>query len=1150
MEEAVMKDKKKGEEKRKSTYAIGESSRLTKRETGRSFPTGSGSFTRGGPIFRGSSGQRFGGSTGFSRGSFERSSFLTPSTGSGRGFGPSHAVLPVEDNIKGHVGDGRICRRFVIAVEVEDTLPGIVPSQSSVESSDRGTGRGRGRGRGAGNRDSSHAINSSMRGPGAQGTQGQTLARIYSITREEAPASNDVISVNSVRKGSLVRIGDVNLPVDLIVLDLKEFDVILGMDWLAQHKAIGCEAYLAHVVDTEKVNPTLEEIPVVRDFPEVFPDDLPGLPPHREVDFAIETLTRVAQISITPYRMALVELHELKKQIEELLGKGFIRPSTSPWGAPVLFVKKKDGSMRLCVDYRQLNRVTVKNKYPLPRIDDLLDQLKGAIIFSKIYLSSGYWQLRIAENYIPKTTFRTRYGHYEFLVMPFGLTNAPAAFLALMNRTFQEYLDHFVIVFIDDILVYSKDRDEHERHLRIVLQILKENELYAKLSKCEFWVNQVVFLGHVVSGDGVKPDPSKVKAIMEWRVPKNATEGFSIIADPLTKLLRKGVEFQWTEQYQQSFDELKKRLTSNPILVLPSGSGGYIVYTDASKQGLGCVLMQNGKVIAYASRQLKNHELNYPTHDLELAAIVHALKIWRHYLYGEKFQILTDHKSLKYILTQKELNLRQRRWIELLKDYDCTIDFHPGKANVVTDALSRKSSSTLANLGSHNQTLLLEMRSMNTKLEVDQIKEAQTRDAFLLRMLERIKLGKKTNFLIRADGVIVNGGRVCVPDTDGLREAILQEAHNSPYAMHPSTTKMYRNLRPYYWWQTMKKDVAEFVAKCMTCQQVKAEHQAPAGKLRPLSIPEWKKHDAIWVIVDRLTKSVHFLPVRITDSLDKLAGLYISELLRLHGVSVSIVSDRDPRFTSRFWESLQRALGTKLHFSTAFHPQTDGQSKRTIQTLKDMMRTCTMEFKGNWDDHLPLMEFAYNNSFHSSIGMAPYEALYGRRCRSPICWDIEGLRQLEGSKLVQETVEKVQVVKKCLKAAQDRQKSYIDQHRREMEDEVGDKVFLKISPWRGILRFGKQGKLRYRYGSETVEKVQVVKKCLKAAQDRQKSYVDQHRREMEDEVGDKVFLKISPWRGILRFGKQGKLSPRYIGPYEIIERIGPLAYRLALPTEL
>ncbi|KAL2236228.1 UNVERIFIED_CONTAM: Transposon Tf2-12 polyprotein [Sesamum indicum] len=1087
MEEAVMEDKKKGEEKRKSTYAIGESSRLTKRGTSRSFSAGSGSFTRGGPIFRRSSGQRFGGSTGFSRGSFERSSFATPSTGSGRGVGPSYGrgpIFPPSCSACGRQHQGPCWRR--------EDIPKI-------------------------------CYRCGGRGHIARNCSSQIIGGVESVTSGTQSQS----SVGSSDRGKL---GEVEAEVEARVAEIvatllvAEFDVILGMDWLAQHKAI---------VDCYK-----KEV-MIRIFWRIKSNiggGSSGLPPHREVDFAIETLPGVAPISIAPYRMAPVELHELKKQIEELLGKGFIRPSTSPWGAPVLFVKKKDGSMRLCVDYRQLNRVIVKNKYPLPRIDDLLDQLKGATIFSKIDLRSGYWQLRIAENDIPKTAFRTRYGHYEFLVMPFGLTNAPAAFMALMNRTFQEYLDHFVIVFIDDILVYSRDRDEHEQHLRMVLQILKEKELYAKLSKCEFWVNQVVFLGHVVSGDGVMPDPSKVKAIMEWRVPKNATEvrsflglvgyyrrfveGFSIIAGPLTKLLRKGVEFQWTEQCQQSFDELKKRLTSNLILVLPSGSGGYIVYTDASKQGLGCVLMQNGKVIAYASRQLKNHELNYPTHDLELTAIVHALKIWRHYLYGEKFQILTDHKSLKYILTQKELNLRQRRWIELLKDYDCTIDFHPGKANVVADALSRKSSSTLANLGSHNQTLLLEMRSMNAKLEVDQvagllaalqikpdfvdqIKEAQTRDAFLLQMLERIRLGTKTNFSIRGDGVIVNGGRVCVPDTDGLREAILQEAHNSPYAMHPGTTKMYRNLRPYYWWQTMKKDVAEFVAKCMTCQQVKAEHQAPAGKLRPLSIPEWKwekitmdfvvglprtfrKHDAIWVIVDRLTKSAHFLLVRITDSLDKLAGLYISEIVRLHGVPISIVSDRDPRFTSRFLESLQRALGTKLHFSTAFHPQTDGQLERTIQTLEDMMRACTMEFKGNWDDHLPLMEFAYNNSFHSSIGMAPYEALYGRRCRSPICWDIEGLRQLEGPELVQ----------------------------------------------------------------ETVEKVQVVKKCLKAAQDRQKSYVDQHRREMEYEVGDKVFLKISPWRGILRFGRQGKLSPRYIGPYEIIERIGPLAYRLALPAEL
>ncbi|KAL0313334.1 UNVERIFIED_CONTAM: Transposon Ty3-I Gag-Pol polyprotein [Sesamum radiatum] len=368
--------------------------------------------------------------------------------------------------------------------------------------------------------------------------------------------------------------------------------------------------------------------------------------------------------------------------------------------------------------------------------------------------------------------------------------------------------------------------------------------------------------------------------------------------------------------------------------------------------------------------------------------------------------------------------------------------------------------------------LLLAAMQVKPSLK-DKIKDVQDKDLYLQKMKTKVQEGKNDQFVIQNDGTLLNGKRMCVPDVEELRTEIMHEAHYAPYAMHPGSTKMYRDLRPYYWWPTMKKDVTEFVAKCLTCQQVKAEHQAPAGKLHPLSIPEWKwekitmdfviglprtfrKHDAVWVIVDRLTKSAHFLPIRQNDSLDKLAELYVSEIVRLHGIPTSIVSDRDPRFTSHFWGSLHRALGTKLHFSTAFHPQTDGRSERTIQTLEDMMRACVIEFKGNWDDHLPLMEFAYNNSFHSSIGMAPYEALYGRKCRSPICWDIEGLRQLEGPELVQETVDKIQTVKQCLKAAQDRQKSYVDKHRREMEYEVGEKVFLKVSPWRGILRFGKK----------------------------------------------------------------------------------------------
>ncbi|KAI5316202.1 hypothetical protein L3X38_045378 [Prunus dulcis] len=413
----------------------------------------------------------------------------------------------------------------------------------------------------------------------------------------------------------------------------------------------GCSGYLAHIVDSRTQELKLEAIPVVRDFP------------------------------------------------DELVDKGFIRPSFSPWGAPVLF-------------------------------------LRGAKAFSKIDLRSGYHQLRIKEEDVPKTAFRTRYGHYEFLVMPFGLTNAPAAFMDLMNRVFRRYLDRFVIVFIDDILMYSKSRKAHMKHLELVLKTLRRKKLFAKFSKCQFWLDRVNFLGHVISADGVYVDPQKVEAVVNWPQPTSVTEvrsflglagyycrfveGFSTIAAPLTRLTRKRVKFEWSKGCEKSFDELKTRLTTAPVLTLLDDSGTFVIYSDASKQGLGCVLMQHGRVIAYASRQLKKHELNYPVHDLELAAVVFALKIWRHYLYGVTCRIFTDHKSLKYLFTQKELNLRQRRWLELIKDYDCTIEHHPGRANVVADALSRKSSGSVAYLRGRYVPLMVELRKLRVELGVDE----------------------------------------------------------------------------------------------------------------------------------------------------------------------------------------------------------------------------------------------------------------------------------------------------------------------------------------------------------------------------------------------------------------------------------------------
>jgi hypothetical protein len=344
----------------------------------------------------------------------------------------------------------------------------------------------------------------------------------------------------------------------------------------------------------------------------------------------------------------------------------------------------------------------------LTRIDDLFDQLKGACVFSKIDLQSGYHQLKIRATDIPKIAFITRYGLYEYTVMSFGLTNAPAYFMYLMNKVFMEYLDKVMVVFIDDILLFSKNEEDHDEHLRVVLQKLRENQLYAKLSKCEFWLKEVSFLGHIISG-GISVDPSKVKDVLSWKTPQNILdiksflglagyyrrfiEGFSKMSKPMMELLAKGNTFEWTPRRETSFQELKKRLTTAVALTMPDMEKSFSIYCDSSGQDLGCVLMQDDHVVAYASRQLRKHEEKYLTHDLELAAVVHALKIWRHYIISKRCEVYSDHKSLKYIFTQLDLNLRQQRWLELIKDYDLGINYHPGKGNVVADALSRRISS-------------------------------------------------------------------------------------------------------------------------------------------------------------------------------------------------------------------------------------------------------------------------------------------------------------------------------------------------------------------------------------------------------------------------------------------------------------------------
>ncbi|KAD2805410.1 hypothetical protein E3N88_38787 [Mikania micrantha] len=987
------------------------------------------------------------------------------------------------------------------------------------------------------------------------------FARQLSLTEDtlDSPyiievANGKQVTVSTILRNCPLTLVDHTFTIDLLPMELGSFDIIVGMDWLSLNrvevicsekllripvtddrvlevrgdqakrnvKIISCIkarkclqkkciAFLAHVVEKDKDKKTIQDVPIVKEYPEVFPDDLPGLPPVRPVEFRIDLIPGATPVAKSPYRLAPSEMQELSNQLQELLDKGFIRPSYSPWGAPVLFVKKKDGSFRMCIDYRELNKLTIKNRYPLPRIDDLFDQLQGAQYFSKIDLRSGYHQLRVQDEDIPKTAFRTRYGHYEFMVMPFGLTNAPAVFMDLMNRVCKPYLDQFVIVFIDDILIYSKSKEEHEQHLRTILELLKEEKLYAKFSKCEFWLKEVQFLGHVVNSEGIHVDPAKIEAIKDWDTPKTPTEirsflglagyyrrfisNFSKIALPLTKLTQKSEPFIWEQKQEEAFQTLKQKLCDAPILSLPDGCDDFVVYCDASHQGLGCVLMQRDKVIAYASRQLKIHEKNYTTHDLELGAVVFALKIWRHYLYGTKCTIFTDHKSLQHIFDQKELNMRQRRWVELLNDYDCVIKYHQGKANVVADALSRK-----------ERVKPLRVRAMGMTVQTslhDHIRQAQQEAIERGNLKKDLDCGVEKQLETKPDGLVYFKDRIWIPAVDELRKLIFDEAHKTKYSVHPGADKMYQDLRAFYWWPGMKKDIAEYVGRCLTCAKVKAEHQKPSGLLEQPEIPLWKweqiamdfvtklprtssGHDTIWVIVDRLTKSAHFLPMRETYTMDKLAKLYIDEIVVRHGVPLSIISDRDSRFTSRFWQSLQKSLGTQLNLSTAYHPQTDGQSERTIQTLEDMLRTCVLDFGGNWDSHLPLIEFSYNNSYHSSIGCAPFEALYGRKCRSPICWSEVGDNRITGPELIQ----------------------------------------------------------------ETTDKIAQIQQRLQATRSRQKSYADKRRKPLEFQVGDRVMLKVSPWKGVVRFTKKGKLTPRYVGPFEIIERIGPVAYRLSLPDEL
>jgi len=847
-----------------------------------------------------------------------------------------------------------------------------------------------------------------------------------------------------------IEVGEVTLSKAFYVLPLPSYDAILGMPFLngrkiATHpdkpvvsidgieiplvneldepprisvisrkrmkadirKGDVAEMYLVYIKVPDII--TSNENPpdwIQKEFVDIFLDGLPpGMPPTRKVVHEIPLHPESPPQFKGIFRLSPVELQELRKQLDGLLKDGKVSPSTSPYGAPVLFTKKKDGGFRMCIDYRALNSQTVKNRYALPRIDDLLDQLHGAKCFSKIDLTSGYWQIAIAKPDRYKTAFRTRYGHYEFNVMPFGLTNAPATFQSLLNDIFRDMLDICVVVYLDDILVYSKNWTDHEQHLRQVLQRLRDNQLYARPSKCVFFTKTVEYLGHIVGPDGIKPNPTLVRAIVEFPQPytlkqlqsflglsnyyRKFIQNYSKVSLPLTDALQNASNSRpiiFTDEMIKAFNELKIAITSDPCLQLPDPDGEYEVTTDASEDEstVGAVLTQYGHPIAFESKKLNPHQRNYPVHDKEMCAIMHALDRWRPFLLGKHFKVYTDHRSLVYFKTQPNLNQRQLRWMERVADYDCEILYKPGKENVVADALSRIHIAPLSSLP--NNTIRKAITDGYRKEPFKSlIKEVEEKRGTYTRYTVENKL-----LYYRTDEY--EQWRLCLPEIE-YRNQIIHDNHDLAIAGHPGFIQTYNKIARSYYWPRMNKDIRKHVKECDACQRTKASTKPPIGEVVSLSISErpWQSigmdylgplpmskngHDMILIVVDRLTKMAHFIPTTREVTSKETAELFLRYVFQYHGLPDNIVSDRDPKFTSKFWQNLNKILGIKLLMSTAEHPQTDGQSEATVKIIQKLIRPFVFQDQ-DWETLLPSLEFAYNDTQQSSTGQTPFYLNHG-----------------------------------------------------------------------------------------------------------------------------------------------------------------------------
>lgn len=859
-------------------------------------------------------------------------------------------------------------------------------------------------------------------------------------------------------------------------------------------------------------------------------EGITGLPPSRVTDHEISLIPG----SNPPYRplypLSPMELDLMKRELERLLELGHIKPSVSPYGAPVFFVQQKD-KWRMVIDYRALNKITVKNRCALPNMTELVSRLTGARVFSKLDLQSGFHQIRIKANDTDKTAFRTKYGHYEFNVLPFGLCNSPATFQSTMNQVFRPLIDKCVVVYIDDVLVYSPTPEQHIKDLEQVLQLLQEHSLVTNLAKCRFFVSEVNYLGLNIKFNQVTPDPDRVNVIQDWPTPRSVHDlrrflglcntllrfvpEYARLAAPLSDLLQGSPSkhdslTDWSKSHEEAFVSLKNAIMNFATLTMPDTQKDIVLSTDWSQVAIGGWIGQyddTGQLrpIAFESRKLQAAEKNYSPYDGELLSLVHHLKHFRPYLLHRKVILRTDQKALQWLLDQKTMSKRQYRWLDLLQEFDLHIEWTPGTWNTVADALSRRTHAHDVGTQTEDDPMSLFNVTLNT-----QIASEIHQDPFFSQILSALNGGseivsdkiksKLHRFSIANNILVFENARLCVPRS--LVTQVIQGCHDTPYSGHRSWPLTYDLVARSYYWPSMSSDIRRYVSSCDACQRNKGPNHAPQGLLNPLEVPAGKwlsvgmdfigplpktpsGFDSITVFIDRFTKMVHCCPSKTTDTAKDVARLFLDTVFRLHGLPESIVSDRDVRFKSKFWQELHRLLGTKLSMSTAFHPATNGQTERANQVLGGLLRIFVNHHQDNWDSLLPLAEFSINNPKASGTSLTPFFANLGYHPRTPTSTDTSVIHD------VQLSIDEIKAIDKFIQdnimVAQDQQKSQADKHRIEHNILPGDMVLLSTQN-------------------------------IVAASDR------------------------------LRQSK--KLLPKFIGPYKVIKIVSPVSFQLDLPEDL